>query len=142
MVSHAQLVNKVVDDPRSVHRQGPAAEVTQKLQVPTVEVPKIRFIDILVYVPVFTQRQPRMMDFRTTGRVVGSVPQIVDQIVEAPRIIPHDLVLQGAAVEDIAKVSPRGESDVCSVRLLPQACSQEEEVHLRERHEGWRTIRT
>ena len=39
---------------------------------------------------------------------------MAEQIAEAPRNLPQELVLQRAAVEDVAEVSSRGESGVCS----------------------------
>lgn len=79
-----------------------------------VEVPKIGFIGGLADLPVFAQQQLGTMNSQIVGQTRGHVPQIVEQIVEAPRIIPQEFILQRAAVEDIMEVSPRGENNECA----------------------------
>ena len=54
--------------------------------------------------------KPGTMNSRTTGQMDKSVPRIVEQIVEVPLTVPQELVLQRAAVENIAQVSPRGKA--------------------------------
>ena len=51
------------------------------------------------------------MNSWTAGQMDRSVPQIAQQIVEAPRIILQEFVLQRTAGEAIAEVSPRSEGD-------------------------------
>ena len=87
LVSHVQLINSVVDVPCIMQRQATAGEVTQ---------------------------EPRTIKKWTTSHMCRCVPQMAEQIAEAPRNLPQELVLQRAAVEDVAEVSSRGESGVCS----------------------------
>ena len=85
----------MVDVPHIMQWQAPAAELAEK---------------------------PGTMNSRTTGQMDKSVPRIVEQIVEVPLTVPQDLVLQRAAVENIAQVSPRGKAmcaDFCH-RLAPK----------------------
>ena len=95
---HVQVIERVVDVPVMAHRQVPSVQRAQKM----LDMAEIQFIDKVVDVPHIMQQQasaaevtqkPGTMNPKTAGQMDRSIPQISEQIVEAPRIIPQEFVL-------------------------------------------------
>ena len=76
--------SKVVEVPVMLRRQVPAIQKVQK----TVEVPPVQYIGEIVDVPVVAQRQ--VPTFQTVQKTVEA-PQIIEEVVEVPKIVSQDM---------------------------------------------------
>ena len=107
------FLDRVDDVPVSRQRQTPMTREVPKM----VNSPRVQFIDKVVSIPVMAQRQ--VPSAQKVQKIVEmpkiqccsnrSVPQIIEQIVEAPQIIPREFVL-----------SPREGGTDGNHRLAPQ----------------------
>ena len=108
-----QCLNRVDDTLVSMQRSAPMTQKLPKMLKP----PQVQSIDKVVNVPVTAQRQ--VPSVQRDQKIVEmpqiqcrrdrSVPKIVEQIVEAPRLIPQEFTL-----------SPREDDRELNHRLAPQ----------------------
>ena len=113
VVDVPDFLDRVDDVPVSRQRQTPMIREVPK----TVTSPRVQLIDQVVNIPVMAQRQ--VPSTKRVQKIVGmpqiqrcsnrSVPQILEQIVEAPQLVPQGFVL-----------SPREGGTDGNHRLAPQ----------------------